>query len=220
MHVRRSLPAFLIILAGFAHADTFDVTQITFAVGPFNATLPGELSFTLIGPGTNISGVGNFVCQSAWCSFPATTVPPGATLTSIGQIGLDNTLQSTVGGTILIANSIFLFDLSLDVLGSINLSTNFSGSTFSTCLPATVPNLNFVSGQTPSDTFVQFDLQTPTKGTFCTSWSFSGGQYTFDRGTFTASAVPEPDTIALMIPGAAFLICLARSKRMPNTAQS
>jgi hypothetical protein len=211
---RWTLPILLFAFAQFAHADTFDITQITFTVGPFNATLPGIVSFSLTGPGTNITGVGNFVCQSAWCSFPASSVPPGSLLTNIGQIGLDEAFQSTVGGTTLIANQWTVIDLALNVLGSINLPANPSSSVFSACVPATVP-INFGEGQIPDKTVINFNLNPPHggAGTFCTTWNFSNGQYTFVQGTFTASTVPEPGTLGLVGSGLVALFAAALRRR-------
>lgn len=212
LHLAAAL--FLLLLASGARAATFDVTLLSFVVGPFNATLPGQVSFVLMGPGTNIAGIGNFVCESSWCSFPASPTPPGPLTLTVGQIGLDQAFQSTVGGTTLVADSWTVIDLSLNVLGSLNLPVNPNASLFTACVPASVPNLNFGEGQTLGGAFLQFNLNTPTQGTLCTMWNFIDNQYTFIEGTFSAT-VPEPGTTVLVGTGV-LLLGMGFNRRRPE----
>ena len=151
---------------------------------------------------------------------PSNTVSPGTLLTTVGQIGLDDAFPSTVDGKTLVANSWTIIDLSLNVLGSITLPANPSGFVFSTCAPASVPNLNFGEGQTAGGNFIQFNLNTPTTGTFCTTWDFSNGQYTFVEGTFTATTVPEPSSLALLGSGLIALLGAHQKKRTAHRSKN
>jgi hypothetical protein len=200
--------ALLVALAQFAHADTFDITQITITVFFGNE----NVHFALSGPSTNITGFGGIACQpSDWCTNPV--LPPGSIFPNIGQIGIENFGDAKLGGT---SYGDFEFgftsSLSVDVLGSIILPVNPHGSTFTACVPATMSGP--VTGNAGSgETFTQFTLQMPVGGRFCTTWFFGGGVYQFERGTFFVSTVPEPGTLGLMGSGLVAILGATRRRR-------
>jgi hypothetical protein len=200
----------LVTFSQFAHADTFDITQITITVFFGN----DNVQFDLSGPGTKITGFGGIGClPSDWCTNPV--LPPGSVLPNIGQIGIENFNDAKVGGTSFGADFGFTSSLSVDVLGSIILPVNPHGSTFTACVPATMSGP--VTGQAGSgESFTQFTLQMPVGGRFCTTWFFGGGVYQFERGTFFVSTVPEPGTLGMMGSGLVAVFGAALRKRTPT----
>jgi hypothetical protein len=202
----------LVALMPCAYADAisnFTIVQITVSVGPNNGT-GDNLHFTLIGPGTNIAGTGGIACFD-WCST-LNPVSPGQVFPGFGQIFIEFFSNAMVGGknydpTKDIAFSSGFF---IDSLGSITLPAN--GSDVTACLPARAqsPITGFV-GEGP--TFTQMNLNLPAGGSFCTTWNFAGGQYTFVHGNFSVSTVPEPGTLYLMGSGLVAVFGAALRKR-------
>jgi hypothetical protein len=198
----------LVVLAQFAHADTFDITQITITVFFGNE----NVFFDLSGPGTKITGEGGIACEpTGWCNNPV--FPPGSVLTNIGPISIENFNDAKVGGTSFGGDEFgFTSSLSVDVLGSIILPVSPHGSTFTACVPATMSGP--VTGNAGSgESFTQFTLQMPVGGRFCTTWFFGGGVYQFERGTFFVSTVPEPGTLGFMGTGLGALIAVVSRRR-------
>ena len=208
----------LVALMPCAYADTisnFTITQITVLVGP-NYGSGDNVDFTLIGPGTNITGIGGIACFD-WCS-PLNPVSPGQVFPGFApQIFISNFNTAMVGGKNYDPNADIAFTSGffIGVFGSITLPAN--GSDVTACLPgnAESPITGFV-GEGPA--FTQMNLTLPAGGSFCTAWNFADGQYTFVQGKFSVSTVPEPGTVGLMGSGLVAVFGAALRKRIATGA--
>ena len=186
-----------VVLAPRAYADSIlniNITYVTAHMGPNNGS-GDNISFTLIGPGTKITGIGGMACF-AWCSDP---IPD---LNSVGasQVFVSFFTGATVGGITYnpdtdISISCCLFDFS----GSLNPSAS-----------------GFVG---EGETFKLVNFTLPGGG----GWSFnfigSPGNFQFVSGTFTAGTpppvvTPEPGTLGLMATGLAGLAGVIRRRRL------
>lgn len=192
-------------------ADTisnFTITQITVWVSP-NPGSGDNVGFSLIGPGTNISGTGGIGCFS-WCS--SNPVPPGDVFPDIGQIFISNFNNAMVGGKNYDFHSDIAFNSAffISVLAGVTLPANGPGGT--ACDPATAssPITGFVG---EGATFKQMSLNLPAGGSFCTTWQFANGQYTFEQAKFSVSAVPEPGALGLVGSGLVAIFGTALRKR-------
>jgi hypothetical protein len=192
---------FLVIaLAQCAHADTVDLSTITVDILPDQGG--DNVLFSLVGLGTNITGVGGINCLQHWCSFFNTVSPGSVVFTNIGQIFLDNFNNQTVGGKTYPQGELgFTSPFSIAISGPIILPGNLQSS-FTACVPASVggPIAGFAGS---GASFTQITLNTPTGGSLCTSWQSDGQGYQFVRGRFFVSTVPEPNSLALMASGLA-----------------
>jgi len=198
LYFRLAIATLLGACAQCAYADsipTFHVTQATMFMGP-NDGSGDNLSFSLTGPGVNITGIGGMGCFF-WCS--GNPIPdPNVAFPS--QISLTGFGPATIGGKIY--DGMFL---------------SFSPSIFDEGggLVATT------SGLAGSDTGpLQFNLTLPTNGTWQfnfvpTTDQFGNPAFSFTDGEFSASApVPtlEPATVGLMLTGLAGIAGIARRK--------
>ncbi len=191
-----------VVLAPCARADSIlniNITYVTAFMGPNNGS-GDNISFTLIGPGTNITGIGGMFCI-AWCSGP---IPD---LNSVGtsQVFISNFLSATVGGVTYDPNN----DISLQC-----------------CLFSSSGGLNgSVSGFVgEGQTFKLLNLTLPGGGGWNLNFAFfpaSGGSpayYQFVNGSFTAGTppapVPEPNTLAYVATGLAGVVGLVRRRRL------
>jgi hypothetical protein len=175
----------VVVPAPSAYADsipTFYITQATMFMGP-NDGSGDNLSFSLTGPGINITGIGGMGC-SFWCSGNPI---PDPSIAFPSQISLTGFGPATIGGKIY--DGMFL---------------SFSPSIFDEGggLIATT------SGLAGSDTGpLQFNLTLPTNGI----WNFNFAPTTdengnpafiFTDGEFTASAtLPTPEPASLLLLG-------------------
>jgi len=196
----------LVALAPCVRADNvvyFNLTSIDLEVSP---NYGGDnVFFYLSGPGTYITGDSGINCLNQWCSA-FTAYSPGSTVfTNIGQIYIDNFNDAMVGGQNYSPGEIgFSSGFSVAVLGNIVLPSHPTGS-FTECVPASLPGpITGIAGS--GQDFIQFSLNTPNGGKFCTTWDFLSGQYLFDRGQFTVPGVPEPGTLGLMASGLVALL--------------
>ena len=204
-----------VVSATGAYADsvfTFNITQATVFVGP-NDGSGDNVFFALTGPGTNISGNGGIPCWD-WCY--STFSPGDSPSVGIGQIFLDSPIggELTIGGKTYDPNTLSLQGVSVTVLGSFTFPANPNVSTFAACLPAEMPgSIAGFAGE--GESFIQFNLQMPPGGTFCTTWSFDSASatYQFSQGKFVATTVPEPGTIGFMGTGLVGIIGVIRRKR-------
>jgi hypothetical protein len=217
--MKRSLCAVVMALVAFApHAfgdsiPTFNITQVAVSVS-INDGSGDNVFFSLIGPGTNISGFGGISCYFSYCSSNDSFAPGTSLIPSIGQIFISDFASAMVGGktydpyTEIGFTSLF----SANVLGSFTFPDNFYSSTF--CVPASMSSpLGGIAGS--GETFTMFNLNMPAGGNFCTSWNFSG-QYQFTHGSFvaTTTTVPEPGTLGLIVTGLTAMVGLIRQGRL------
>ena len=189
-----------IVFAGRAHADsilTLSITYVTASMGPNNGS-GDNISFTLIGPGTSITGFGGMQCI-AWCSGP---IPD---LTSVGtsQVFISSFLSATVAGVSYDPNSDIYLQSLFSSSGLLNRSTSgFVGE------GATFQPINLILPG-PGSWNLQFDFFPPSGG--------SPGYYQFVSGTFTAgtpsSPVPEPSTLGLIATGLTMVFGAAQRRR-------
>jgi len=190
-----------VLLAPCAFGDSINIniTYVTASMGP-NAGSGDNISFTLIGPGTRITGVGGMACF-AWCSGPI----PDLNSVATSQVFISFFTSALVGGINYDPNSdiaIFccLFSGSGDLNGS---ASGFVGE---------------------GETFKSMNLTLPGGGGWNLNFTFfpaSGGSppyYQFVNGTFTAGTppaeVPEPGTLGLMAMGMAGIVGALRRKRL------
>jgi PEP-CTERM motif-containing protein len=188
------------VLAPCAYADSIlniNITYVTAYMGPNYAG--DNISFTLIGPGTNITGIGGMACF-AWCQGP---IPD---LNSVGtsQVFVSSFTSALVGGTAYDPNS----NISLCCIFSSSGLLNPSAS-------------GFVGS---GETFKLLNLTLPSGGGWNLNFAFfpaSGGNpayYVFVNGTFTAgtppAATPEPGTLGLMATGLVGIVGAIRRKRL------
>ena len=192
-----------VVFAPCAYADSIptlnvNITFATVSMGP-NDGSGDNVSFTLIGPGTNITGIGGMACFD-WCSGPI----PDLTFVGTSQIFLSGSFGSaTIRGT------------------------NYDPETLSLCcLFSASGDLNSSVGGFvgEGDTFTQLNLTLPC----CVSWGlnfvpvppegdFPGG-FQFVHGELIAgtppAATPEPGTLGLMATGLAGIVGVIRKKRL------
>jgi len=188
------------VLAPCARATSIlniNITYVTMNMGPNNGS-GDNISFTLIGPGTTITGIGGMACFS-WCSGP---IPD---LNSVGtsQVFISTFVSATVGGIAYDPNNDISFQSSL-FSSSGNLNGSVSG---------------FVG---EGETFRLFNMTLPGGGAWNLKFDFfpaSGGSpayYQFVNGTFTAGTpptpVPEPGTLGFMATGLAVLLGVVQRK--------
>jgi hypothetical protein len=204
-----------VVSATGAYADSianFNITQATVFVGPNNGS-GDNVFFAMTGPGTNIPGNGGIPCWD-WCY--STFSPGDSPSITIGQIFLNSPIggELTIGGKTYDPWTLGLQGVSVAVLGGFTFPANPNGSTFTACLPAEMPgSIAGYAGE--GDSFIQFNLQMPPGGTFCTTWNFdsASGYYQFSQGNFVATAVPEPGTIGFMGTGLVGIVGMIRRKR-------
>ena len=191
-----------VVLAPYARADsilTINITYVTAFMGPNNGS-GDNISFTLIGPGTTITGIAGMACFN-WCSGPI----PDLNSVATSQIFVSSFLSATVGGVTYDPNS----DISLQC-----------------CLFSSSGGLNgSVSGFVgEGQTFKLLNLTLPSGGGWNLKFDFfpaSGGSsayYQFVSGSFTAGTppapVPEPSTLAYVASGLAGVVAFVRRKRV------
>jgi len=189
-----------VVLAPCAHSDSIlniNCTYATAHMGPNNGS-GDNLSFTLIGPGTNITGIGGMACFD-WCSGP---IPD---LNSVGtsQVFVSFFTGATVGGITYDPNSdlaIFccLFSISGDLNGSVSGLVGEPLKPLNLTLPCCGAwNLNFA---------------------FFPASDGSPAYYQFVSGTFIAgtppAAIPEPGTLGLMATGLAGIFGVIQRRRL------
>jgi hypothetical protein len=165
-------------LAQSAQADSVsNFSLTTMAVNVLPDQGGDNVFFGLIGPGTNITGVGGINCLKHWCSgFNTPFFSPGsAVFTNIGQVFLSNFNSAMVGGKVYSPEEFgFTSPFFITVLGQVILPGHPENS-FSTCVPATVSSpITGIAGS--GETFTQFSLNTPAGGSFCTTWNFMDTQ--------------------------------------------
>jgi hypothetical protein len=213
-----------VVSATCAYADsvsTFNITQATVFVGAGS----DNVFFILTGPGTNISGFGGIQCQTDWCD--GQVFPPGSgspvgfgCFDVCGQIFLDFFDTAKIGGHDFDPNTLDLMLLTLNTSGGFSFPLNARvGSSFTGCQPAAMPNsLTGSAGFDPGD-FMQFNLNMPAGGKFCSTWDFVPASdefpagYQFSHGKFLAATIPEPGTFGFMATGLAGVIGVIRRKR-------
>ena len=117
-------------LAPLAHADSIlniNITYVTAFMSPNNGS-GDNISFTLIGLGTTITGIGGMACFS-WCNGPI----PDLNSVATSQIFISNFLSATVGGIAYDPNNDMsfqsaLFSSSGGLNGSLLVSSKGDGS--------------------------------------------------------------------------------------------
>jgi len=188
-------------LAPLAHADSIlniNITYVTAFMSPNNGS-GDNISFTLIGPGTSITGIGGMACFS-WCNGPI----PDLNSVATSQVFVSNFLSATVGGIAYDPNNDLSFQSSL-----FSSSGGLNGS---------------VSGFVGEGaTFKLFNFTLPGGGGWNLQFDFSpasGGSpayYQFVSGTFTAGTppapVPEQGTLGFMATGLAGLVGVVQRRR-------
>jgi PEP-CTERM motif len=196
MNRLRCIVALLFAVFGpYVYADgvpfiSANITYVTVSMGPNNGS-GDNASFTMIGPGTQITGTAGMACFD-WCSGDITNNP-----VSLSQLFLGPFNSATVNGVSYDPNSDFtLFCCAFSDSGNLNSS---------------------VSGQVGSgDTFAQLGLTLPCCGAWNLTFNtFPEGQ-AFVHGTFAAgtppSPVPEPGAIGLLATGLAGVVALIRRR--------
>jgi hypothetical protein len=200
-----SMAVALLTLTPCAYADstpTFNITGATILVGSGS----DNVSFSLTGPGTSISGYGGLQCQLVWCDgqvFPAGTLVQDQ-FGFDGQIFIDNFTAARLGGTNYDAQTLSFDFWALNNPSDITLEGR---STFAVCEYAAMSSP--VSGFAGSgSSFTSFTLQLASGGKFCSTWDFIPALdgFVFDHGEFTvgaASGAPEPGSLGLLLAGLA-----------------
>lgn len=189
------------VFAPCARADSIlniNITYVTAFMGP-NSGSGDNISFTLIGPGTTVTGIGGMACFS-WCSGPI----PDLNSVATSQVFISNFLSATVGGVTYNPNNDISFQSAL-FSSSGGLNRSVSG---------------FVG---EGETFKLFNFTLPGGGAWNLKFDFfpaSGGSpayYQFVSGSFIAGTpsapVPEPGTLGLMATGLAGLIGVVQRRR-------
>jgi len=213
------LAMLLVLVAQRVFADsipTFNITQTKIFI-----TWGGDnVGFSLIGPGTEITGSGGFLCQSTFCGGPPAfsgidPFPPGSTLAGgggeFGDIYLSSLGVVKVGGQDFDSGSSFV-GLALSLNFDITFPSTPTGASFTNCSSGgETPGFVGGSGIPLSGSPEQFILVMPAGGQFCSTWEYSpvfdprvSAGYWFSEGTFragTAGIVPEPTTLSLFAVG-------------------
>jgi hypothetical protein len=186
-----------VVLGPYVYADgipsiSTNITYVTVSMGP-NDGSGDNASFTMIGPGTEITGVAGMGCWS-WCSGDFTNNP-----VDLSQLFIGPFTSATVNG--------------------VNYDPDSEFSLF--CCAFNGADLNSsVSGQVGSgDTFAQLQLTLPGGGNWNLTFIDGGAEgEAFVHGTFTAgtppSSVPEPGMIGMMATGLVGIIGVIRRNRL------
>lgn len=194
-----AIATLLSVSAPFAYAEntpTFNITQetVVFVAGSDN------LTFTLSGPGTTITGYGGIACDLTFCSdmdvYPSV---PGVFFNFNGQIFIDNF------GTVKFGGQNFDPDtLSLNSILALN-GGGAGGANFPICPPGDTGSIEAAALSPASLSGLvgqeAFNLRMPAGGWLCTTFNAVPGGYVFNEGVFvagTGTSVPEPGTLGLM----------------------
>src|SRR5690242_370090 len=113
---------FSVAFAQSAHADTFDLSQVTVFFGgienPF--ALGINVGVVMMGPGTNIQAVESFGCTGAWCiPSPFGFAPGTSVFPNMGSLSLASfeVFPATVGETNFDPFEFVFFGLGVNTLG-------------------------------------------------------------------------------------------------------
>jgi hypothetical protein len=187
-----------VVSAPSAYADSIPTLDINISYATAGMGPDGGVLFTLVGPGTTITGFGGMAC-SPWCSGPITDLSS----VNAGQVFIGGFLNVTIAG----------------------ISYNPDLLSLQCCLFSAFGDLGgTVSGFVGQDeTFRLLTLTVPGG-----SWNFkfdsfpaSNGNppyFLFNSGSLTAGTpsarTPEPGTLGLMFTGLAGLAGMVRNKRL------
>jgi hypothetical protein len=207
-HLRFVLCALFVLVSLAAHADSIPIFQITRAEMVFVAHTDGvDLVFT--GPGIAIEGIAEFACPSGWCEneFVAEGTPM-----DFGSFVPTQFLQFTIeiGGktysdtqAVLNAWTMNLFTSQFVPFVGGNAILNGNG-----LIPGSINTANGT---------LQFEIKVPG-GDFQFNWVQSSENPSYFRsfgGRFdaTASPVPEPGSVVLLVTGLAGILSALQFKQ-------
>jgi len=188
-----------IVFRPCAHADSILNINITYATAVMapNDGSGDNVFFTLIGPGTTITGTGGMGCSS-WCFGPI----PDLSSVGVSEVFVGFFQSATIMGTTFDPQTLNLCCL-FSFSGGLNPSANgFVGS---------------------GETFTLLNLTLPCCGVWSLNFSFfpadgaSPAYYQFVNGSFTAGTpvvTPEPGMLGLMATGLAGIVGVIRGKRL------
>jgi hypothetical protein len=192
-YLRLAIVVLLAVCAQCAYADsisTFYITQATMFMGP-NDGSGDNVFFELTGPGLNIVGIGGMACFD-WCSGPVSSPDGFPSQIFITAFGIATINGRSYDPDTLSFNSIF------SPGGGLN---------------------RFTTGSAGGDTFIQFNLISPTNGGWGLNFAYVPAQdgnpayYIFTDGEFSAQGqTAEPGTVVLMLTGFAGMAAIIKRK--------
>jgi len=202
-HLRRILPAMVVLISVCAFADNISFTNLNanFTIQP-NLGVGGNVNGTIFGQGINVSEDGGF--GGTWFFGPEFPFAPGSVWS--GGSGDTFMLPDVIGGTI---GSQFYPAGTLGggmfILYTSSFTFPMNGQSFTITQPASLSTFFLFDCTHP--TCQDFTLATnPGKLTMSFYYDPAFNNYQFAGGAFTT--VPEPGTLGLMATGLGMLTCL------------
>jgi hypothetical protein len=214
-----TLIAVVALLGQSANADSihnFKINHVSISFG-LNDGSGDNATFSLVGPGISITGVGGTGCFS-WCGID-NFFAPGASLTpSIPFIGFDTISTLKIGGVSFNPDASTMGSSSILALKGFNFPTGAVVPSFTVVIPAAFTGpVQGLAGN--GSQVIQFRLHLAS-GKLALTFNGVVGldglpAYQFSTGTYIA-VVPEPGTLALAAVGifGIALMLKARARRL------